>query len=458
MDKPDCPVLPLSNAINGDSEAPQESSKIASRSETSNLEVPEAFVLDSAVPINSESFPNKPRKGSTQVPTTISNVLYMLRQYGIQVSYDVIKKKFLITVPGLSGSPENAANVAMSYIVSLAILNGMSSGRIPEFVAAIGDRNQRNPVADWIESKPWDGIDRLLSLCNTLVLREGYPWQLKEVLIRRWLISAVAAVFEPSGFRARGVLTLQGPQSIGKTAWIMALVPDLILRENFVKVDHHLDAGQKDSIITAISHWIVEIGELDSSFKKDVARLKGFLTSDRDKMRRPYARTDSEYPRRTVFCATVNESQFLIDPTGNTRWWTIPVVRVNYEHGINMQQLFAQMTVSYRNGDKWWLTQAEESFLEDFNKQHRSFSVVRESILDEVDMERAQEPDLPAMTAIEVLRLAGFRNPTNQNCKECASILREHFGDSKRIKGRNVWRVPLKHQESMNTFTPRGRF
>lgn len=38
-----------------------------------------------------------------------------------------------------------------------------------------------------------------------------------------------------------------------------------------------LDPGNKDSILGAIVHWLVEICELDSSFKKDVARLKGFL-------------------------------------------------------------------------------------------------------------------------------------------------------------------------------------
>lgn len=81
--------------------------------------------------------------------------------------------------------------------------------------------------------------------------------------------SAVAAALKPTGFKARGVLTLQGSQSIGKTSWISALMPDQVLREICIKLDHHLDASNKDSLITAVSHWIVEIGELDSSFKKD---------------------------------------------------------------------------------------------------------------------------------------------------------------------------------------------
>jgi predicted P-loop ATPase len=112
-------------------------------------------------------------------------------------------------------------------------------------------------------------IDRLQAFYDTLIHREDFPAPLKEVLLYRWLISAIAAVLKPSAFRARGVLTLQGPQSIGKTAWINSLVSDPLLREMVIKLDHHLDAGNKDSILTAVSHWIVEIGELDSSFKKD---------------------------------------------------------------------------------------------------------------------------------------------------------------------------------------------
>ena len=47
--------------------------------------------------------------------------------------------------------------------------------------------------------------------------------------------------------------------------------------------------------------------------------------------------------------------------TGNTRFWTIPVTRINFEHGIDMQAVFAQIAVAYDAGEQWWLTQAEEA-------------------------------------------------------------------------------------------------
>lgn len=411
------------------------------------------FVLDQAEPLDPRSFPNPPRNGSTQVPATIPNVKFLLKSYGILARYNVIKKKLSISVPGMAGSPDNADSVALSYVISLASLNNIPIGQIANYVEVVADQHLYNPVANWINSKPWDGIDRLLDFYDTLPEAEDFSATLKQQLMHRWLISSVAAALLPNGLRARGVLTLQGPQSIGKTAWVKSLVPDDVLQDSVIKLDHHLDAHNKDSLLSAISHWIVEIGELDSSFKKDIARLKGFLTSDRDKVRRPYGRTDSEYPRRTVFCATVNEHNFLIDITGNTRWWVIPVVGVNYKHDIDMQQLLAQVAVDFHSGEPWWLTQAEEQLLEDYNQRHRSISAIRERVLGALDLEHIEAANLPAMTPTELLRELDIDNPTNPQSKECAAVLRECLGEPKRIKGQNKWRVPLK-KTGVHRFTP----
>lgn len=413
------------------------------------------FDIDRVPPMEQGSFPNTDRKGNPL--STIANVQYLLASYGITARYNVVSKKLLINIPGHSGGPDNFDNVAMSHIFSLASLNGMSSAQLGSYVAVIGDRNQFNPVATWITSKPWDGVDRLQKFCATLVHREDFPVHLKDRMMHRWLISGAAAALKPSGFKARGVLTMQGPQLIGKTTWVSSLVPDTVLREGVIKLDMHLDAGNKDTLITAVSNWIVEIGELDSSLKKDVARLKGFLTSDRDRVRRPYGRVDSEYPRRTVFCATVNENDFLVDSTGNSRFWTIPVTAVNYQHGIDMQQLWAQMAVDFQNGVQWWLTKDEDAQLDLLNKNHRVTSVIRERVLEAIDMNRVGEQNLPALSASQMLMRIGISTPTNPQCKECAAVLREYLGDSKKINNGNKWRIPLAKPEftpSLNQFTP----
>lgn len=391
-------------------------------------------------------FPDQPRSGNTP-PMTLANLRHLLAHYGVIVRYNLIKKELEIRVPGVYGTTENAANSAMTHILNLVAMNEMSVGMVTEFVAAIGDENAYNPAADWINSLPWDGVDRLTAFYDTVIAVDGYPTFFKTVLIKKWALSIVAAALIPRGFRSRGVLTFQGPQGIGKTSWVRRLISDPHLQEELIKTDHHMDGGDKDSRISAIKHLIVEIGELDSSFKKDVARLKGFLTNDTDKIRRPYHRTDSEYPRRTVFIATVNDPYFLVDTTGNSRWWTISVESLDYSHGIDMQQLYAQLAVELAAGAQWWLNSDEEAQLEYRNSHHQAVSVLRDKVSAYIDPSLRDEQGLTAMTPTELLEELGFKYPTNPQARECGSILRELLGPSKRIQGRDKWRIPIRSDD-----------
>jgi len=427
-----------------ESQNPQKpASSLVLLTSSTNIQVTD-YELDRAQPIEIAKFPNGPQGFIRTLPTTLPNVQFLLQHYGVTVRYDCIKKKLRINIPGHTGTTDNADNTAITVVISLATLNGLSVGLIPSLVEAIADRHIYNPVADWILCRPWDGVDRLQLLYGTLIVRDDFPEQLKQTLVFKWLLSAVAAALLPTGFKSRGVLTFQGPQGIGKTTWFTRLVSDPVLREMVEKVDHHLDPSNKDSFLGAITHWIVEIGELDSSLKKDVARLKGVLTSDSDKVRRPYAKTESEYQRRTVFCATVNEESFLVDHTGNTRWWTLPLISINHKHQIDMQQVFSQLAVELAAEKEWWLTKAEEELLEQNNRQHRSVSLMRDRLMELVDQERAGHPGNKPMGTVELLALMGVKHPTGGDTKELTGILRELFGNSKSYGGRQKWRIPLR--------------
>jgi predicted P-loop ATPase len=395
--------------------------------------------------INVGDLPDQPRPGSHQPLATIDNIAFLLDAASIRPRYNEIKKRVEVEIPGHKGTADNLDNATMATIVSLATQHGISHSLVPEFVNAIADRNAYNPVADWINSRGWDGIDRIPDIIATLEADPEYPQQLKLALIRKWLLSATAGALLSSGFKCRGVLTLQGAQGIGKTSWLKSLVDDQELRDSVVKLDHHIDAGNKDTILGAVSNWLVELGELESCFRKEVARLKSFITADFDRVRRPYARAESAYQRRTVFLATVNASDFLIDATGNTRFWTIPVHRINFTHGIDMQQVFAQLATELRGGGEWWLDSAEESVLAAWNQRHRATSATVDKVMDSLDLDRVDRPGNPAKTPTELLELLGFRLPiSNQHAKECGALLREVLGPPKRINGRDRWRIPIR--------------
>jgi len=348
------------------------------------------------------------------------------------------------------------AKQSIVQIISLCELNGISTGHLYPYIGVLASANEINPVKSWISGKPWDGIDRLQSFYNTLVHKSEYPKSLKETLMLKWVMSAVGAVFKDTGFHCRGVLTLQGNQSIGKTRWVESLVPGDARRASLVKLGHHLDAANKDSQLTAVSHWIVELGELDSSFKKDVARLKGFITETHDKLRRPYAREDSSYPRRTVFCASVNAMNFLVDETGNTRWWTIPVEEVNYSHGIDMQQVFAQVHSIWADGGQWWLTKEEEQLLEKHNASYRTVNVIQELVGAALIEDGEVIGETTRITATELLKRVGIERPTNPQLKDCNNFLRERGFECRKKGGTNYWYVPLKTELTFYQISPRS--
>ena len=391
----------------------------------------ESLATDFPCKLPPSGFPHPPSEGSYKPATTLENVDHLLSQSSVVTGYDVIKKQVSL----------RRENVTLEEcdLQSLANLNGMGSNLFLDFVGTLARRKAVNPVADWIDSKPWDHTDRLPDFYATVVVQEGFPAQVRDFILYRWMLACVAAAMEKDRFAGRGVLTFQGPQSIGKTRWLKRLVPEPMTNE-WVKLDHHLDGNNKDSLFGAITHWIVEIGELDSSFRKDVGRLKGVLTRDCDKLRLPYARSPIELARRTVFAATVNEWNFLVDPTGNTRWWTIPVEKLDHGHNIDMQQVFAQLAVRYCDGEPWWLDDAEQQILDSLNSNHQAASVIEERIREWIDP-TGQRPR--SLTASKVLQEIGIRYPSNAQAKEAGAVLRSIYGPPKKIQGIMKWKVSL---------------
>lgn len=370
---------------------------------------------------------------------SVENLQWMLDQYGIAARYNVIRKSVDIDIPGRSYEADNRANNALAELTSLAARNRLPQSTLADYVKLIADRHSHNPVVEWITSKPWDGRTRLPELFATV--QADMDPAAKNALIYRWLISAVAAAFKATGFTSHGVLVFTGKQGQGKTSWVKSLVPEEM---GLVLDGAMVDPSNKDTIINAVSHWLVELGELDATFRKaDVARLKSFITQPVDKLRRPYDRIESEYRRRTVFFASVNESRYLIDDTGNRRWWTVPVTALDYRHGIDTQQLWAEVLSHYEAGEQWWLTGDELDLLNRINEDHEAVDPVQERILAMFDWKR---PGYGVeMTATEVLIAVGFDRPNRAAATHASAVLQKLTGGkpTKRANGR-MFRMPPK--------------
>lgn len=380
--------------------------------------------------VNPFMFPHLSEK--QQPLNTWENLAWLMGEYGITARYNVIKKDVIVTVPTRDYGEDNNANCALAEINSICARNRMPKGDTAAYIKLIGTQHSYNPAADFMLSKPWDGVSRLQELYDTLETAPGYPRALLEMFVRRWLISAAAAALKPRGFWSKGVLVLQGSQSLGKTAWIKSLLPEA--QRDLVKIGASIDPTNKDTISSAIGHWIVELGELDGTFRKaDIAKLKAFISQDVDQLRRPYDPLESTYQRRTVFFASVNPERFLADDTGNVRWWTVPVVHVDYQHAIDVQQLWAEVVTLYRDGEQWWLGAGEEAELEGVNKDHESIDPLEEIMLQRFNW------SMPGagldMTATDVLLAIGFDRPTRAQATDCSRLLQRLTGAKPRKSG-----------------------
>lgn len=390
-------------------------------------------------PVGFMSWPHMSDKG--QPLNTIPNLEHLLGNYGVTVRYDVIRKDLVVRYPGQCGIADNQNQAAVNVVLSLCALNRLPKADAPAFLLNVGDRNPANPVMDFITRAAWDGRSRFDDLLNTVQTRPGYDRTMLAMLLRRWMISAVAAAAKPTGFWSKGVLVFQGPQSLGKTAWFRALLPDEM--RQLVKVDATINPDNKDTVISAVSHWLVELGELDGTLRKaDIARLKGFISQDVDQFRRPYGRAEEKFQRRTVFFASVNPEQFLADDTGNVRWWTVPVRSVNCQHGLDMQQVWAEAFEWFKAGESWWLAREEEAGLEAVNASHQQADPVEELI--QARYGRARE-DAPrkSMTATEILLAIGYDRPTKAQLNAAANALRTLCGEPRKTKAGRLFEIPI---------------
>jgi hypothetical protein len=370
---------------------------------------------------------------------TVENLSEICRRLGVVIRYNVISKEEEILIPSASFSLDNRANASLAWLMSWCERLRMPTGKVGDYVTYMADQNLYNPVANWITSQPWDGHSRLQDLYDTIQC-EGDE-ELKNTILRRWLISAVAAAFNPDGVSAHGVLVFQGAQYMGKTAWFKRLVPPEL--RHVLQDGMMLRADDRDSVKQIVSHWIVELGELDATFRKsDIAQLKAFLTRDKDILRRAYARRESEFARRTVFFASVNPKEFLHDQTGNRRFWVIECKSIEYNHGIDMQQLWAEVLTLYRSGEPWVLQAEEHQTLEENNRSYEVIDPIEELIASGL---RWSEPQAAWRwrSATEILIELGRDTCSQGEATRAAHLIRQRNGGlSRKTNGSRALLAP----------------
>jgi len=376
-------------------------------------------------PALSWDYPHQSDNGDALATT--ENLMWLFAQYGIECYYDeILKKIFIVTQNDTINDISD--NGKLETIKSLISLNNFPD-KINTRISAILMNNCVNPVLQYLESVAWDGVSRIEALCESVKVSE-LDKEYRNALIKMWLVQCVAAAdcAEKSPIlsvlpKFESVMVFQGDQGGKKTSWLGSIVPKAY--RSYVLSGIILDIADKDSRKQALSGWIVELGELDGTFRRsDIAKLKAFLSNEIDEIRMPYAAMSSQFRRRTSFFASVNESKFLNDDTGNRRFLPLRVLSTNPAHGINLNQLWSEVYQLYINGAEWWPNEELLTMLIDRHEEHTAINNIEDAV--SVVFDLSERPSYGGvLTCTEILISAGRSQPTKSDVNQIAAILKK---------------------------------
>lgn len=256
---------------------------------------------------------------------------------------------------------------------------GRAIGEMEDAYLARAGHERYHPIKDYLLNLQWDGDDHIRMLAahfkdkhTPILYDDGSKERVFYAWLRRWLVGAVAKVFETGNLKAQNaVLVIEGGQNLGKStfvSWLCSGIPKYF-------IEQAIDPGNKEHERRSANKWIWEIGEMGSTTRKaDREALKHFLTQTEVTFRTPYAKKDITKPTLASFVGTVNnEGGFLQDSTGTRRFMTVGLTAIDhaYINSIEIDQLWAQAFDLYRAGESWRLTPEEVRTREELNGDYK---------------------------------------------------------------------------------------
>jgi hypothetical protein len=258
-------------------------------------------------------------------------------------------------------------------------------------------------VAAKAERKP---IDKLAS---EFLLKKNDPQErLANLMVYKTLLGAVWRLFVP-GCKFDNSLILHGKQGICKSLFF-----NILAGGTPYFCDSLDDISSKDSLLTLHSAWIHEWSEIEHiTNRREAGDVKAFLTKTDDKFRAPYDREVESHNRRCIIVGTTNQKEFLLDDSGDRRFWVIScsVDRIDIEKLKQWRDgMWASAVLAWRRGEVSFISKELEDDIQQSNSQFRAecpwFDAVRDYITVEEKINKSHNRDTLKIAGI--MRKIGY--------------------------------------------------
>lgn len=341
---------------------------------------------------------------------TRNNANEAVKALGIRPRFDEFRKRVVLSgnlsalrraFPNASAVANDSTAAAVAGVARETWRLELDPGKVHEALFEQAIREPFHSLREWLESLEWDGKERL---ADWLVKYAGaedcrYTWAVGCLT----LLGAVARAFEP-GIKFDTMLVLEGPQGASKSSLVKILGGEFTAEGLPAK-----ELGHADVVDAMQGRWVIELAELESLRRMDVARLKAFISRTEDRARLAYMRATQDFPRQCVFIGTTNDSSYLRDASGGRRFWPVKVGAIDLA-GLERDraQLWAEAVRVWEEGSgkpsSLWLPRELWPVAEAEQEARRAVDPWEEWVAEWLDSKEVHER--PSVGTVEVLSQA----------------------------------------------------
>lgn len=284
---------------------------------------------------------------------TLSNAVKVLQKDPLwavdRLWYDeFLDRIFLIDQDGLTREWRDEDDYRLTvYMQEVATMTTVGDHVVAKAVRLVARQRAKHCVRDWLSTLTWDGTPRIADAFATFWGATAQPIDYVRAASQNFFLGLVARVMVP-GCKLDTMPVFEGKQGIRKSSAL-----DVLGGSWYAVINEAVSS--KDFLQSLRGKWLLEISELQSFSRSDVAHVKSMMSTRSDNYRPSYGRTNVEFPRQCGFAGTTNADDWGSDDTGLRRFWPIQCGAIDLP-GLTKarSQLFAEAVAQHAQGLTWW--------------------------------------------------------------------------------------------------------